>query len=422
MRKNPAIWLYEFIKGELRTILALGLLLLIWTGFGLAAGSNSIIFDFGTGLSSEVAPNSISVGGGVAIYPQNADNGIQYGWETAFIAEQSSGAEVPDLLETDSNQGVAKNKFEITGLPNTYYNVTVISGNLNNPITTKLVVNGVNYITTSDPGVWRTLTFKATADNGKLEFNFQRAGVNLWAVNALTITPSASGPAEATFDLVILPTEHTVKIGGSALYQMAVVPHNGYSSRVVLTLGNVPAGLQASMSPVSGVPSFTAKLQINTTSDTPVTRYTITINAMGQDPLAHSLTKQISLVVANSVVIPNIEPMTDTGISGEIDEDEFRRQAKNNQGFADKYLKWEQSNLLDGKDLATLQDLAWQSSIEVLPELPQEDSLFGASLRQLTSAGIISMVVDSAPVASEVPPGQAGFWARFFGTMFNSAQ
>ncbi|MFH1088642.1 MAG: hypothetical protein V1719_02265 [Patescibacteria group bacterium] len=422
MKKNPVIWLYEFAKGELRTILALGLLLLIWVGFGLAAGGSSVIFDFGTGLSSEIAPNSVSVNGGTAVYPQTADNGIQFGWKTAFVAEQSSGAGVADLLETDSNQGVTDNTFKITGLASSYYSVTLISGNLNNSITTKLVVNGVNYITTSDPGVWRALTFQASASNGTLEFNFQRAGVNLWAVNALTLTSSASGPAAATFDLVILPTEHIVKVGGSALYQIAVISHNGYASQVTLLLDNVPAGLQTSMSPLSGIPSFTTKLQINTSNDTPVTRYTIAINAKGQDPSAYSLTKQISLVVANSVPVVKIEPMTDTGTIIEIDEDEFKRQAKKNQVLIDKYLAWEQSNLLNASDLATLQDLAWQSSVYVLPELPQAESLIGVSLRQLTSAGIISMVVDSAPVVSEIPSAQAGFWARFFGAMFNPVQ
>ncbi len=422
MRKNPIIWLYKFVKGELRTILALGLLLLIWAGFGLAAGGSSYTFDFGTGLSSEVAPNSISVGGGAAIYPQTASSGIQFGWQTAFIAEQSSGANVADLLETDSNQGVANNTFKVTGLADSYYNMTLISGNLSNPITTKVIVNGVNYVATSDPGVWRTLTFKATATNGALEFNFQRAGVNLWAVNALTLTPSTSGPAEATFDLVILPTEHTVKAGGSALYQIAVVPHNGYASQVTLTLGNVPAGLQTSMSPLSGIPSFTTRLQINTTSDTPVTRYVVTINAKGQDPLARSLTKQISLVVSNSAPLINVEPMTDTGTVIEIDEDEFKRQAKKNQSLIDEYLEWERLNVPNTNDLATLHDLPWQTSVDVLPELPQARSMVDASLRQLTNAGIIGIVVDSAPVVSEISPPQAGFWSRFFGAMFNPAQ
>ncbi|MBU1092806.1 hypothetical protein KJ836_04050 [Patescibacteria group bacterium] len=422
MRKNPTIWLYELIKGELRTILALGLLLLIWTGFGLAAGGSSYTFDFGTGLSSEVAPNSISVSGGGSVYPQTANDGIQFGWQTAFIAEQSSGAGVADLWETDSNQGVAYNTFKITGLVDSYYNVTLITGNLNNPITTKVVVNGVNYITTSDPGVWRTLTFKAAVTDSTLEFNFQRAGVNLWAINALTLTPSTSGPAEATFDLVILPTEHTIKAGGSALYQIAVIPHNGYASRVTLSIGDVPAGLQTSMSPLSGIPSFTARLQINTTSDTPVTRYAMTINAKGDDPLARSLTKQISLVVSNSMSAISVEPMTDTDTVVEIDEDEFRRQAKKNQLLIDEYLEWERLNLPNNSDLTTLYDLSWLASVDVLPELPQARSVLDASLRQLTNAGIIGIVVDSAPIVAEIPPSQAGFWSRFFGAMFNPAQ
>ena len=74
------------------------------------------------------------------------------------------------------------------------------------------------------------------------------------------------------------------------------------------------------------------------------------------------------------------------------------------------------------RDLTTLQDLSWQASVEVLPELPEARSVIDASLRGLTGAGIIGMVVDSAPVVAEVSPPPTGFWARFFGSMFIPAQ
>ncbi|HCR41979.1 TPA: hypothetical protein DIV45_01275 [Patescibacteria group bacterium] len=422
MSKHPAILLAEFIKGELRTILALGLLLVVWVGFGLAAPGDSYTFDFGTGLSTEIAPGAISVNGGAAIYPQSAANGVKFGWQTAFVAEQSSGAQVADLLETDSNQGVTDNGFKISGLADSYYNITLSSGNLTNPITTKVVVGGISYVADSDPGVWRTLTFKTAAANGIIDFNFQRTGVNLWAINAIILTPSVGAPAEATFDLVLLPTEHTVVAGGSALYQIAVVPHNGYASPVILSLGDVPTNLQTSMSPKSGIPSFTARLQVNTLVNTPVTRYTIAINAKGQDVLARSLTKQISLVVANSWSTSSIEPMTDTGAVSVIGGAEFKRQAKKNQAWIDWYLAWERKHVPSTRDLTTLQDLSWQASVEVLPELPEARSVIDASLRGLTGAGIIGMVVDSAPVVAEVSPPPTGFWARFFGSMFIPAQ
>ena len=114
------------------------------------------------------------------------------------MAEQSSGAQVADLLETDSNQGVTDNGFKISGLADSYYNITLSSGNLTNPITTKVVVGGISYVADSDPGVWRTLTFKTAAANGIIDFNFQRTGVNLWAINAIILTPSVGAPAEAT--------------------------------------------------------------------------------------------------------------------------------------------------------------------------------------------------------------------------------
>lgn len=414
MDKKPVVIVLEFLKGELRTFLALGLLLLIFVGLGFAAGEK-IVFDFGTGLSSEVAPGAISVAGGASIYPQTAD-GITFGWATPYIAEQSSGAQVNDPLETDSNQGVGNNILKISGLTDQYYLVTLISGGLSTAITTKVVINGANYIANSNPGEWKVLTFKVVAQSGNLEFGFKRYGTNLWAVNALTLTPSGTPPGEQTFDVSVWPSEHTVQVGGTVLYKITILPVNSYGSEVILSIADLPMGMQASFQPVSGFPPFTANLEISTNSTSAITRYTLTLTARGQDPAVYSVNKILGLIL----VAENL-PVTQYP-SAVTNSKVFRQQAAANQKLIDQYLAAESRALPRQSDMDALGEIPAATSFEVLPELPQARSMVDASLRQLTSAGIIGIVVDSAPVSQMAPPSPSGFWAQFFGAMFNPAR
>lgn len=407
----------EFLKGELRTVLAVVLLLLIFVGLGFAADT-TIVFDFGTGLSSEVDPGAISVAGGVAVYPQTSNNGITFGWQTPYIAEQSSGAQVADLLETDSNQGVGNNMFKVSGLASPYYTVTLISGNLTNSITTKVVVNNATYIANSEPGQWKTLTFKVAANAGKLDFDLRRYGTNLWAVNAITLIPSNTPPADLSFDVSIQPTEHMIQSGGTAVYRISIIPNNGYSSEVDLSIADLPSGMTAAFTPVSGIPPMISNLEISTQKSSASTRYTLNLVARGKDIGAYTVNKNLILFLTAGPVI-GLDNITEPPV---VDLKTFQKQATNSQRFIDKYITAEEDRLLNLNELASLHKLSAETAFASMPELPQPRSIFDASLRQLTGAGIIGIVVDSAPVAESTPPPQSGFWTQFFGSMFNPAQ
>lgn len=417
MEQPAKLRVLEFLKGELRTFLALGLLLLISVGLGFAAEPQNIVFDFGTGLSSEVAPGAISVNGGATLYPKLSAE-LSYGWATPYVAEQSSGAQVADLLETDSNQGVGDNTFKVSGLDSQYYTATLISGNLNNAITTKVVVNNVTYMANSEPGEWRTLTFKVAAEVGNLNFNFKRYGANLWAVNAIILSPSATPPAELTFDVAVQPTEHIVQTGGTAVYRISVISQNGYSSEVALSITDLPSGMTAAFNPMSGFPPFVANLGITTLKTAPVTRYTFILTAQGKDSTAYTVNKNLALLLTTQPVIGQDNQTIDPS----VDPQAFRKQANQTQSLIDKYITAEKSRLPNPDELAALQELPAATAFSVLSELPQPRSLFDASLRQLTGAGIINIVVDSAPAMDSAPPPRTGFWAQFFGSMFNPAQ
>ncbi|MFH0912486.1 MAG: hypothetical protein V1807_02410 [Patescibacteria group bacterium] len=413
MEKKSAVALLELFKIELRTVLALALLLVVLVGLGFAAGDPTVTFDFGSGLSTEIAPGSIPVNGGSSVYPQVSGQ-LQYGWQTPYVTEQSSGTQVANLFETDSNQGVGDNTFIISGLTAQYYTVTLVSGTLNNSITTKVVVNGTNYVINSDPGIWKTLTFKTATAGGNIEFNFKRYGANLWAINSLSLIPSSTPPPEQAFDLVIQPAEHLVTAGGTAVYQISVLSNNGYSSEVVLSLTGLPQGMTAMFSPASGFPTFTAKLEISTSADAPIARRVINLSAQGKDSGSYTLNKDIILFVVhtNDNAVSQTPP---------VDSRTVRQQAIAQQQFIDAYIVSEKTQLITPNELMSLRELSADTAFPVLPELPAARSIIDASLRQLTNVGIISMVVDSAPAAMSAPPPKVGFWAQFFGSMFNPA-
>ncbi len=402
--------MWGFVKGELRTFLALILLLAIFIGFGFAAGDQSIIFDFGTGNSQELYPGALPVNGGSSVYPKTLNN-ITYGWQTPYVAEHSSGSQVMDLLKTDSNQGVNDNTFKISGLTSPYYVATIISGALNSDLTTKIVVNGTNYLINSSAGEWRTATFTVVINGGAINFLFKRQGKNLWGVNALTLTPSSTTPPIPTFGLMIEPLEHIVAVGGTALYRVSVAPENYYGSEVTLSMSGLPEGMSAQFTPVSGTPPFTASLEISTSPQSPTTRYSFMVTGRGSDPGSYTVNRDLGLLVTQ----------LGEGIETQPTAPPISNQEA--QARVERYLKLETKKLPDGQEISSLEDIAQVTSgIPVMPELPQPTSFMDASLLQLTKAGIISTVVDSAPpvrMPEIEPPQKPGFWAQFFGAMFS---
>ncbi|MEA1909669.1 MAG: hypothetical protein U9M89_01420 [Patescibacteria group bacterium] len=419
MEESRSKPLLGFLKIELRTILALVLLLLVLVGVGFAADDKSITFDFGTGLSSEVSGGAVSVNGGAAIYPKIYEE-FSYGWATALIAEQSSGAAVLDLIKMDSNQGVTNNTFSISGLTSDYYQITMISGNLTSSITTKVVVDEKTYIAQSEPGAWRTITMKARVKDGRIDLGFQKYTSDLWAVNSLTLVPTSAPLDSPEFDIVVKPQQHIKKAGETAVYQVSLIPENNYSNEISLSLENIPLGIQTSFQPASGIPPYVAYLTVTISEDMPSTQYNIDLIAKGSDLASLMVRQKISLMVlANSTYLPGV--VVDTEL--EPGTPEHKEAGKREQDFIDKYLDAESRDLPRQIDLMALDELSAYTNISgAIPDPPVPTSFVDASLRYLTTAGIIRIVVDSAPVAP-VPQGKEspGFWGNFFGAMFNPA-
>lgn len=430
---RPANLLTFWLKNELKTVIALGVLLVVLVSFSLAVGT-SYKFDFGDGAASGLEGGFLPVDGGASMYPVAA-SGLQYGW-LEEVLPFSNGAAVSSRLNRDGNKGVTPSRFRIIGLDNGNYTVSLVSGSLDNGFATKVTVAGKSFSAATQPNEWKTLTFGVEVADSGLELLFQRAGASLWAVNSLTIVPSA-GPAEKpTFDVTVQPTAHTVRVGGSAVYRISINPLNGYASLANLSLSGLVGEMSAGFSPASEIPPMVSYLTITTAKTTPIIQYDFVITAKGDDADAYTINKSISLLLTNNSRTPttvgpedgvSISPGQqgigeDTG-AGTLDsvylEPRTREEALQEQKLIDEFAKEEKKKLASTKEMMEIRDIATINAFPVeLPAIPK--TAFEASLQYLTTAGIIGTAVDSAPPAAAAEPvARMGFWERLFKTMVN---
>lgn len=426
--------LTTFLRNELRAVLALGVLLIALVSFSLAVG-DSYKFDFGDGAPSGLEPGYLSVDGNASMYPVASAN-LQYGWLDPVI-EFSNGAAVASRLNRDGNKHIDNARFKLSGIPNGNYTISIVSGSLDNGFATKVTVAGRSFSATTQPNEWKTLTLGAEVTDGSLEFLFQRAGAgaSLWAVNSLTVVPSPIPVTKPTFDVTIQPTSHTVRVGGTAVYQVSINPLSGYASQVDLSIAGLVGGISAQFSPAAAIPPIVSDLTIITAKNTPLTQYDFVVTATGHDADVYTINKTISLLLTNSTSTPLVvQPGTSsatgpnqgsTGSPGAGSLDDIYLQprtvaeAKREQKLIDEFAKEEARKLASTREMTGLKDISTLNGFAPVSAAIPKTS-FEASLQYLTTTGIIGTAVDTAPPAvTAEPEARMGFWERVFKTMVN---
>ena len=416
------------LKGELRASIALGALLLVLVGWSLAAnGDNAVKFDFGD--NSGVAPGYISVSG--SNYPTDA-SGLQFGWLDPVIIK-SHGSAVADLRLRDSNVSIEPARFKIAGLTRTLYNAEIISGDLTDDLATRVTYAGQNYLIRSNPGEWNRLILSVAPVNGEIEIDFSRIGTaeNLWGINVLTLTATDTALSKPVFEMSLQPSAHIVYPGGQAVYRVNISSPNSYASEVNLSITDLVPSITAQITPAGGLPPFAADIRLLTTTATPTTLYSFTMQAKGEDADALTINKQLTLTVTGSqseaMQDPNsLSPEFPQSIQDQLDYLNLipatLAEMKSAQAKIDLFQKLQDRKLINRSQMQDLNELALTDVMPAFGEYPASEDGFGAALLYLTKAGMISSVVDYAPPAGDDQKPPIGFWAKFFGSVSNPAR
>ncbi|OGB74038.1 hypothetical protein A2V68_01585 [candidate division Kazan bacterium RBG_13_50_9] len=428
--RSRANLIFEFLKGELRVVVALGVLLLVLVSWSLAADNALYKFDFGQ--PGQGTPTGyIPVNGDSSLWPQTAT--IQFGWTSGTVLVASAGGGVSDLLKRDSNYGPDVATFKIGGIQDGFYTVNLLSGDPNVGFSTTVLVGGYSFKLSTSAGQWRNLIFGVTVTGGTVEFAFQ-SGADAWGVNALTLTPTSTPPEQPTFDVSVQPIEHTIKVGGTVVYKVSVTPLAGYANSVSLALSGLVEGMVAQIVPPSGIPSFSADVVITTIATTPPVHYDFVLSVVGTDPLARSVNKNISLVVVETGYVPVTNETGGTaqgpGFSEseqqQIDEDQFREltpeEMQAAQELIDEYAVQEQAKLASPVEIGDIDGISEINAFPVVEIPPVPKTAFESTLRQLTQSGTIGSVVDTAPpapISLPISVAQPSFWEVLLSRLFN---
>jgi len=407
----------QILKGELKTFLALGVLLLVLGSFSLAADeAKTYRFDFGDGQG--VASGYLPVNGNVSPYPV-VSGSISYGWLGGVI-EKSHGASVEDLRLRDSNTSVTPATFKVSGLTNGAYSINFVTGDLTDSFSTLISVSGQSYVVGAEPGEWETFVLNTEVTDGELNLMLSRSGADLWGINALTISPIAGIPASASFDMIIEPSQHSVNAGGEAVYNVSVTPLNNYANNVQLNVTGLVDGMSSQFTPAIGQPPFSSDLKISTSNSNVPTHYDFMVTAIGDDPAALTINQSVKLIITDLPVI-NDEPdvvVPDQPI--EITPESANEiQSKINE-FTDKV---QDGKLATKSEIEAIGDIAQINNAWVFTEYPMPETTTEATLLYLTEAGMIQSVVDTAPPMGvyKNPEEAPGFFERLFGIFANPA-
>lgn len=416
-------FLTRILKGELRATIALSAVLLALVGWSLADNSDATVsFDFGDGQG--VAPGYISVSG--SMYPTPA-SGLEFGWLQPVIIK-SYGSAVADLRLRDSNVGIDSATFKIFGLTRGVYNAEIVSGDFVSNSATKVTYTGQDYLIRSDPGEWNRIILSVVPVGGVVEIGFSRLGTaeTLWAVNAINFTATDTILAKPDLDMVIQPTSHTVYTGGQAVYRVNISSPNSYASDVNLSIIDLIPSITAQITPSQGLAPFSADLRLTTTSATPSTIYSFTVQAQGSDINRLTINKKITLIVTSSENEALKDPNADNPdfLKSTIDQlDNLNllpvtmKEMLLSQERIDLLNKLQDKRLANLSQLRALNELNFSGVAPTLETYPPTQG-FGSALMYLTKAGIIGSVVDYAPPA-ETSEQPTGFWAKFFGSASN---
>lgn len=411
----------SLLKNEFRTIIALGILLLVLVSYGIAA-DNQITYKFDFGDGQGIAAGHLPIDGNASPYPIS-DGVISYGWVGGVI-EKSSGAAVEDLRKRDSNTGVSQATFKVSGLTDGPYSITIISGDLDDSFSTTVLTSNQSYMIKSLIGSWETFTFNTVVFDGDLNLIFKRSGADIWGVNALVISSIDVLPPSPIFDVAIIPEEHTIKSGGTVIYEVSVTPLNNYANTVTLSVMGLVNGMTSNFTPASGVPPFKSDLTITTSKTNISTYYDLIVNIKGDDLDKYTINQAVNLIITDfppdkvddtnptDSSKPNLDELIDSG-EGFVIEDAIEIQKK-----IDEFVRKVQDEQLSTKsELESLNDIALINDLILFTNFPIPKTSTEAALLYLTETGIIQSVVDTAPPIGEykAPARPPGLFERLLG-------
>lgn len=418
VRKNPIF--LDLIRGELKALLALTLLLLAVVGFVLAAEGNVVAkLDFGTAAFSDKAAGYILIPGGAGNYPKK-EGDLLFSWSNPSVLIEVSRPQVASKTLRDYNGSSAPATFKIAGLAEGQsYRLVIHSGDGLGPIGTRLMVGEKILNLESAPGQFETAEVIASAPNGFIDIALAPLGSNIWALNALEIYKTQEEPAPATFEFFIEPAGHVLPGGGRAIYQIKVDSPSGYAYPVVFSISGLTSGFSASFVPPRALFfPFTGELRITASKNVVSLPYQFVVTARGEGP---------DKLVRQQVIILEIRAGTSEETVGETPLVTLPPVQYTPPSRADFFKSAELLAFVERKrdeviakekeieDLGNLRlDLA---SFPINPNLPETPGVLGQVLDGLTKGGIINLVVDTAPPAKiELgPPRPRGLMEMLLG-------
>jgi hypothetical protein len=147
-----------------------------------------------------------------------------------------------------------------------------------------------------------TVTTPSSTAPGNYGLTITGTSPSLSFSNSVGVTLVVNAASTPDFSLSATPASQTVAPGNGTSYALSLTPSNGFAGNVTLSLGPLPAGVNATFN-TNPVPkgSGTSTLSVTTASSTPTGAYTITITGT-----SGSLTKSaIVTLVVNAASTPD---------------------------------------------------------------------------------------------------------------------
>lgn len=243
---------------------------------------------------------------------------------TATVAWSSNNVWMTPIADQPGNRRLMKGYLDTTststttvtlaGLPQQVYDVYVyVDGDnktynrsaaytISGPGITTATVNltdaaGANFGTTftlagDSKGNYVRFTVNASGFTLTATPTLPASGTRRAPVNGIQVVPVP--PVVPDFTIAAAPAARTITAGASTTYSLAIESVNGFTGPVSLTLGDIPTGLAASLSPSVVDGSATVTLTVDSTLETPAATSALTITA-GSGDLIHQTTVALAV-------------------------------------------------------------------------------------------------------------------------------
>jgi hypothetical protein len=119
--------------------------------------------------------------------------------------------------------------------------------------------------------------------------------------------------AQPAFALSVTPDSRTISVGGSANYDVTILPSGGFNELVNLNASGLPVGATASFSPSSVLAPGVSTLTVTAGGPTPTGSHAIAVNAVSSG-LTRSVTVTMVVTIPNSAAATFVR--TDTATQG----------------------------------------------------------------------------------------------------------